>query len=223
MDILIVFFILTMIVVLISKAASKKPKDSGPQQTTQLEFNCKRCSPNNDLIRIDSKGNYYVAHLKNSKFNKTITIKKQYIFELEKSVEAIFEEWMEEEIALDTPQPSCVKDTTTDHMVCQELNSESDDTIGFRIAGIYYRTREEIERVRQLHEGDKVYLIKEPTNIFDANAIKVMTLDNYHIGYVPRTVNEEVGNIMGGNKRLAFVDLVIYNPDAPYVNVYIKK
>ncbi|ERK40335.1 exonuclease [Segatella baroniae F0067] len=165
MDILIGLFIMLMVVVLIFKAASKKTKESQTQQTVQLQFNCKRCSPNNDLVRIDSEGDYYVALLKNSKLNKTLTIKEQFIFELEKSVETTFEEWMAEEIALDAQQPSRIKDITPVNFIAIDFETATADRMACQIG------------ITIVEEGvikdTVVKLIQPPGNNYDSNTIAI--------------------------------------------------
>jgi hypothetical protein len=58
----------------------------------------------------------------------------------------------------------------------------------FKVAGTSFRKKEANAFVKDLatHEvGPTIYLEREPDNEHDTFAIKVMTEDNKHIGYVP--------------------------------------
>jgi uncharacterized membrane protein YqaE (UPF0057 family) len=58
--------------------------------------------------------------------------------------------------------------------------------------------------------GDYVSLEKEPDNKFDKNAIKVLINlgnDSLHIGYVPKSVNVRVGQLMDSNS-IHYIDAV---------------
>lgn len=61
-----------------------------------------------------------------------------------------------------------------------------------QFVGIKYRTETDYERYKRLIDGEKVLLVDEYTNPYDKNAVKVMTQDGFHIGYVAREYAEEV-------------------------------
>ena len=61
------------------------------------------------------------------------------------------------------------------------------DYIEFDIAGMSYR--ENIDEYIGEHSGT---LEAEPTNPYDANAIKILAEDGHHVGYVPKDMTAEV-------------------------------
>lgn len=61
------------------------------------------------------------------------------------------------------------------------------DYIEFDIAGMSFR--ENIEEYIGEHSGT---LEAEPTNQYDANAIKILAEDGHHVGYVPKDMTAEV-------------------------------
>mgnify|MGYP002509583152 CR=1 FL=1 len=61
------------------------------------------------------------------------------------------------------------------------------DYIEFDIAGMSFR--ENIEEYIGEHSGT---LEAEPTNPYDANAIKILAEDGHHVGYVPKDMTAEV-------------------------------
>lgn len=52
------------------------------------------------------------------------------------------------------------------------------------VKGTYYRSHDEIEAARDVEVGDTLILQPEPENTVDPNAVKVLTLNGVHIGYV---------------------------------------
>jgi hypothetical protein len=88
------------------------------------------------------------------------------------------------------------------------------------IVGTFYRTPEEISRAEGLRIGEELVLVKEPENNFDKNAIKVMTKDNYHIGYIPKNLCRMFNDILIGCTYRVFVSEIRMAPNAPYI--YIK-
>lgn len=61
---------------------------------------------------------------------------------------------------------------------------EYSDTLSFALKGLNYRDEDEQAAAEDLEEGDDLILEEEPTNEYDPFAIKVLTADGYHIGYV---------------------------------------
>jgi single-stranded-DNA-specific exonuclease len=53
-----------------------------------------------------------------------------------------------------------------------------------QVAGVTFENRQAIAAL--LTKGEKVYLIREPDNSFDPNAIKVVRWDHQHFGYLNR-------------------------------------
>lgn len=65
-------------------------------------------------------------------------------------------------------------------------------TISFAVKGLQYRDEEAQDAAYSLEEGDDLVLEKEPDNEYDKNAIKVLTIDGYHIGYVEGTKSKRI-------------------------------
>ena len=66
----------------------------------------------------------------------------------------------------------------------------------FTCVGNFYREEAEREAFENLESGTAVFLVPEPDNPYDSNAIKiVLVLDgmaDLHLGFVPRTENESL-------------------------------
>lgn len=92
----------------------------------------------------------------------------------------------------------------------------------FIIAGTYYRTLEEISRAENLQVNEELILLKEPTNNFDKNAIKVVTKDNYHLGYIPKNLCRMFYDILEGCEYKVFVNKIVNAPNAPYVHARVE-
>lgn len=98
---------------------------------------------------------------------------------------------------------------------------KNEHLIEFEVAGLTYRPPEAMDRARKLFFGEKVCLVKEPDNLHDERAIKIMTDDDIHIGYVPRFLCTEVSNLMDGDTGIAYVDYINYGRLCPFVHLYI--
>ena len=57
-------------------------------------------------------------------------------------------------------------------------------------------------RAAELHEGDRVQLILEPKNKYDAKAILVKNEAGHKLGYIPRVKNEVLYHLMDAGKYL---------------------
>jgi single-stranded-DNA-specific exonuclease len=53
-----------------------------------------------------------------------------------------------------------------------------------RVVGVTFENRQEV--VELLTEREQVYLIREPDNAFDSNAVKVVRWDHQQFGYLNR-------------------------------------
>ena len=82
----------------------------------------------------------------------------------------------------------CVKDKGYHVSVWpKDQGMQNLDYIEFDIAGMSYR--ENIDEYIGEHSG---ILEAEPTNPYDANAIKILAEDGHHVGYVPKDMTAEV-------------------------------
>lgn len=75
-------------------------------------------------------------------------------------------------------------------------DSENTFSISFAVKGLRYRAEDAQDAAHELEEGDDLELEEEPDNEYDPYAIKVLTMDGYHIGYVEATKAKRIsGNI----------------------------
>lgn len=82
----------------------------------------------------------------------------------------------------------CVKDKGYHVSVWpKDQGMQNLDYIEFDIAGMSFR--ENIEEYTGEHSGT---LEAEPTNPYDANAIRILAEDGHHVGYVPKDMTAEV-------------------------------
>ena len=66
------------------------------------------------------------------------------------------------------------------------------------VAGTSFRNLHALEN--QLLPATKLSLLREPNNKHDEQAIKVL-LDNYLLGYIPRSNNEVIASLMDAGKN----------------------
>tara|TARA_B100000767_G_C19233482_1_gene316177 strand:+ start:88 stop:411 length:324 start_codon:yes stop_codon:yes gene_type:complete len=59
----------------------------------------------------------------------------------------------------------------------------------FKVAGVSFYQ----EVINTLKENQELKLEKDPNNKFDKNAIKILTEENNHIGFVPKEFNISIG------------------------------
>lgn len=80
----------------------------------------------------------------------------------------------------------CIKDKGY-HVSVWPKNNRIGENIEFGIAGMSFR--ESIDDYLGEHSGT---LEAEPTNPYDATAIKILAEDGHHVGYVPKDMTDEV-------------------------------
>ena len=80
----------------------------------------------------------------------------------------------------------CIKDKGY-HVTVWPKDNKIGEVLEFTIAGMSYR--DDIDDYIGEHVGT---LEAEPTNSYDANAIKILAEDIHHIGYVPKDMTAEV-------------------------------
>ena len=82
------------------------------------------------------------------------------------------------------------------------------DKICFTIVGTSHRNKHEISAANIVKKGEIILLEKEPDNEFDKNAVKVLTLDGDHIGYVSSVKAQIISDYMKEQYGYAVVDRV---------------
>ena len=65
----------------------------------------------------------------------------------------------------------------------------------FHLKGLEYRRPKATKIFDSLKEGEKVLLVKEPTNPYDENAVMVYATNGEHLGYVQRERAKEIGEM----------------------------
>lgn len=90
------------------------------------------------------------------------------------------------------------------------------------ISGTYYRNLDEIFRAEDLQIGEELFLVKEPRNDFDKNALRVMTNDNYHIGYIPKNLCRIFNEALLECEYHVFVSEVRKGSNAPYIHIKVE-
>lgn len=68
----------------------------------------------------------------------------------------------------------------------------NDTYIDFEIKGIAYRGEDSVKRTSELFMYEPLILEAESNNLQDCNAVKVITTDKIHIGYLPREIAKTV-------------------------------
>ncbi|MBW6410040.1 HIRAN domain-containing protein [Clostridium weizhouense] len=93
--------------------------------------------------------------------------------------------------------------------------------ISTEISGIRYVDLSEVYDV--LREGQIVYLNREKENIYDENAIQIVTSKGYVIGYVPQNNNLILKNLIDNGKYLyGIINKLSYNYEDIKINVYLS-
>ena len=82
----------------------------------------------------------------------------------------------------------CIKDKGY-HVTVWPKDNRIGEVLEFTIAGMSYR--DDIDDYLGEHVGT---LEAEPTNPYDANAIKILAEDSHHVGYVPKDMTSEIRN-----------------------------
>lgn len=90
-----------------------------------------------------------------------------------------------------------------------ELHENGDVTVKCKwdLAGLSYRDIREKETASNLDEGDCVILEKEPDNEYDKNAVKVITADGFHIGYVEKALSRYITENLFDIKETLVTDM----------------
>lgn len=89
--------------------------------------------------------------------------------------------------------------------------------ITLNIAGTQYIDMSEV--YNKVIEGELLYLKRDPENDYDENAIELITMDGYILGYVPRENNLILRNLLDKGKYLY---AIINEINEDYTNINIK-
>lgn len=91
------------------------------------------------------------------------------------------------------------------------------------IKGIQYRDIKSQNRAKSLKVGEEVILEKEPTNIYDRYAIRIITEDGYFVGYFSKYINKDVYFNMSGDYSKAIITSTIVGENYAYISIKYKK
>ena len=58
------------------------------------------------------------------------------------------------------------------------------------VCGYFYRSQEAKNIMTIMSEGEELRLLREPENIHDRFAVRFVTLDGYHVGYINKEISE---------------------------------
>ncbi len=98
----------------------------------------------------------------------------------------------------------------------------------FMVAGTGYEGRSRIIE-RELRPGQAVYLVRDPDNIYDSNAVQVCLANGHQIGFVPREETEQMAPILdrgcrqvascikiltGGSRPIPVIEADLYRSEA---------
>jgi hypothetical protein len=107
----------------------------------------------------------------------------------------------------------------TDHLEFFQCPVKSNDKkyeVLFVVHGLQYFPKHVIERVNGLKEGERLYLVPDPQNKFDKNAIMLRTDDPVlPIGYCPRYLCQDFKKLLMNDINDVAVSVKKVNKDAP--------
>lgn len=87
----------------------------------------------------------------------------------------------------------------------------------FFVHGIKYLTASARERVKNLHTGDKLYLMPDPQNPVDRYALAVRVSEPTEIvGYCPRFLSKDLGDLLMDDESMVDAHVAKANPEAPF-------
>lgn len=87
------------------------------------------------------------------------------------------------------------------------------------IRGIYYRSKREIAAARMCAIGDTLILEPEADNEFDKNAVKVYTMEGFHIGYIEAKYSKIVSSNINHISKCRITR--VSKHEIPYIDIEI--
>jgi hypothetical protein len=149
-----------------------------------MEQVIKTYSPNNTFNKIAYANGGCRIQISNS------VLKEETIFETDTEIEArlISERVMH--------YYSC-KESDYTYYPCTNVSSHAGSFWRFDIVGMLYRDESSIIKASKVRQGELLLLVRERNNPKDPNAIRVLTVDGIHIGYVPARRCSDVSSKMG--------------------------
>ena len=102
----------------------------------------------------------------------------------------------------------------------ERIKNEQLSSVEVKVKGTLYRSRKEIGAARLCNVGDTMILVPEPDNEIDSNAIKVYTMEGFHIGYIDAALAELVKSKIDYIGKC--VVSKITNHDIPFIYLTIE-
>lgn len=88
------------------------------------------------------------------------------------------------------------------------------------IAGTFFHDLQAVE----VKTGDLLYLVPEPENKYDAHAVLVTTTAGYVLGYLPRTDNKKIVQLLASGERLyALFASEVLKPGKAKIEIMVNK
>ena len=122
------------------------------------------------------------------------------------------------------------KNSKSEPKLGDDLNNDSDfsirqnqkndflEELDFLVAGTKYH-----QGNKNLVEGEKVFFIRDKTNKYDSNAIRVLTEDKLMVGYMPAHLASKIATMLDkGCQDDSYIKKILYN-DVPVVVSKIYK
>ena len=117
-------------------------------------------------------------------------------------------------------EPNFIDDLNNDSYLSINQNEKGEclEELDFLVAGTKYH-----QGHKNLVEGEKVFFIRDKTNKYDSNAIRVLTEDKLMVGYMPAHLASKIATMLDkGCQDDSYIKKILYN-DVPVVVSKIYK
>ena len=98
----------------------------------------------------------------------------------------------------------------------------SPNSCTFAVKGLIYRSQQAIEHSRTLKVNDVLKLVPEPTNMSDPYAVKVFSLEDFHIGYVEKRYAKAISMMLDKNIPIDCKLFKTSEDEIPYIYAKAK-
>jgi len=83
------------------------------------------------------------------------------------------------------------------------INSDTFDLSRFQVTNVVgMKYINGMQWTKRLKEGDEIVLIREPDNKYDSNAIKVCSLQEHQIGYIPKNTAKQISKEIDSKRNV---------------------
>jgi len=90
-----------------------------------------------------------------------------------------------------------------------------------KLVGVTFENRQ--EKLKRLSDLDSLYLIREPDNKYDANAILVTLEDGTDVGYIPREIAKDLATVMdSGHFKIIVANFIKKEGEKTGVDLILK-